>query len=96
MSARRDLAFRGADGVRWTVRVQLPGASNAMVVFQHPDPLARSDRYAWWLNAGPEARDVTARLDTKAVLAGLDDGVLRGLFARSMPVHSTTPRFEPG
>ena len=93
-SARR--AFRGPDGTAWIVEVRSPGASNAMVVFLHPDPLSRQDRYAWWLTNGPQAHDVTARLVAKTVLDGLDDRTLLRLYRKSMAVDSRVPRFEPG
>ncbi|MDF1504162.1 hypothetical protein [Roseisolibacter sp. H3M3-2] len=89
-------AFRAPDGTRWDVEVRAPGASNAMVVFQHPDPLSRQDRYAWYVTDGPEARSVTARLSAEAVLRQLDERALARLFRKSMPVDSRVPRFEPG
>ena len=100
MSARggRGLAhFRAPDGVAWTVEVRAPGSTNAMVVFGHPDRGLHADRYAWWVTTGPEARDVTARLDPAAVHAGLDEATLRQLFLRSIPLESRrAPHFEPG
>jgi len=79
--------FRAVDGVVWKVDVTLPGASNAMVVFRHPDgATSRLDRYNWYLSSGPEARNVTARLSTQAVLASLDDAAIARLFQRSMAV----------
>jgi hypothetical protein len=89
-------AVRGPDGLTWTVEVRAPGTTNAMVVFHHPDPLKRATRYAWWVTGGPEARDVTGRLDPASVLAALDDAALLRLFRRSMPVESQVPRFETG
>ncbi len=88
--------FRAPDGATWIAEVRSPGASNAMVVFLHPDPLARGDRYAWWITTGPEARSVTARLEAADVLAQLDDRALLRLFRKSMSMHSEVPRFEPG
>jgi hypothetical protein len=77
--------FRGPDGVAWQVDVRAPGASNAMVVFRHPDPRATvAHRYAWYLHDGPEARSVTARLDPRRLLAQLTDAQLVRLFRRSM------------
>ena len=93
-SARR--AFRMPDGVTWTAEVRSPGASNAMVVFLHPDGTGRRNRYAWWISHASEARDVTARLAAATVLGQLDDAALLKLWRRSMPVDSTIPRFEPG
>jgi hypothetical protein len=86
------MTFRSQDGVLWTVKVDLPGSSNAMVVFRHPDGASsRKDRYNWYLSHGPEARSVTARLDKDAVLASLNDTTLAQLFRRSMPVSRVDP-----
>ena len=85
--------FRAPDGAEWQVAVRMPGASNAMVMFQ--DRGGR-DRYAWYLNSGIEARDVTARLDPEAVLASLGDDQLTRLFRRSMAVSRPVPAVEPG
>ena len=93
-SARR--AFRSPDGTAWTVEVRSPGASNAMVVFLHPDPLSRQDRYAWWLTDGPQASDVQGRLVAQTVLDQLDERTLIRLLRKSMAVDSQVPRFEPG
>lgn len=93
-NARRP--YRTADGADWTVEVRAPGASQVMVVFQHPDRTRSAlDRYAWWANPGPEAEDVTARLIPAQVLRGLDDAALADLFRRSIPIAAQTPRFEP-
>ncbi len=90
-------AFRAPDGLAWTVVVQTPGASNAVVVFRHPDRArSASDRYATWVSRAPEASDVTARLTPAAVLAELADADLVQLFRKSIPIASQTPRFEPG
>ena len=81
------LTYRSQDGVLWKVRVELPGSSNAMVVFRHPDGgSSRKDRYNWYLSDGPESRSVTARLDKDTVLAALSEPVLAQLFRRSMSV----------
>jgi hypothetical protein len=93
-SARR--AFRAPDGTTWTVEVRAPGASNAMVVFLHPDPTSRQDRYNWYLAQGPEADDTSSRLSSAAVLKMLDDRALLRLYRKSMAVDSHVPRFEPG
>jgi hypothetical protein len=80
-------SFRSADGLRWIVDVDLPGSSNAMVLFRHPDGAsARLDRYNWYLSHGPEARSVTARLSPEKVLEGLTDEDLATLYRRSMRV----------
>ena len=78
--------FRSADGTSWNVAVQLPGASNAMVVFRYPGS-SHLDRYAWFLANGPEARNVTARLPAGTVMDALDDATLGRLFRRSMPIR---------
>lgn len=90
--------FQSADGVRWGVEVQSPGASNAMVVFHHPNGrTARFDRYAWAQLDRPEALNVTARLDPAGVLDSLTDRDLTRLFRRSMRISaSATPLAASG
>jgi hypothetical protein len=89
-------AFTSQDGTSWKVEVRSPSASNAMVVFVHPDPQSSMrNRYAWWLSDGPESRDVTARLTPKTVLDALTDADVAEMFRRSMPISSQVPRFEP-
>jgi len=79
--------FRSPDGTEWGVDVVLPGSSNAMVMFRHPDgATSRRDRYNWFISTGPEARSVTTRLSPKTVLAGLDPATIARLFSRSMAV----------
>jgi hypothetical protein len=79
--------YRAPDGVEWKVQVTLPGSSNIMVIFRHPDgDSSHSDRYNWWISKGPEARSVTARLSPERVIDQIDDGSLARLFGRSMPV----------
>jgi hypothetical protein len=86
--------FESPDGIRWGVEIAVPGASNAMVVFRHPDGrTARLDRYNWFISTGPEARSVTSRLAPKKVMETIDDAMLARLFARSMPV--SRPAIEP-
>ena len=81
--------FTAPDGTAWTVDVRSPGSSNAMVVFRHPDHRTSGlDRYAWYINGGAEAHDVTARLDRKAVLKSLGELDIQRLFRRSMPVSA--------
>jgi hypothetical protein len=81
--------FKAPDGTRWGVEVQLPGASNALVVFHHPaGGSARLDRYAWHLWQGPEARSVTANLSARTVLDSLSDAEVADLFRRSMPISA--------
>ena len=80
-------SWRSPDGISWLVDVDLPGSSNAMVIFRHPDGgSARLDRYNWFLSNGPEARSVTARLTPKLVLDSLSDADIARLFRRSMSV----------
>ena len=87
--------FDAPDGTRYGVSVSNPGASNAIVVFRHPNgDAASNDRYAWFINQGPEARSVTARLKKKDVLDGLSDVDLARLFRRSMPVTTGRPSYN--
>jgi hypothetical protein len=80
-------SFRAPDGVVWGVTVNLPGSSNAMVIFRHPSGASsRLDRYNWFISHGPESRSVTARLSPAKVLESLNDEELARLFRRSMPV----------
>lgn len=80
------------DGTIWTVDVQSPGSSNAMIMFRHPDGrTSRLDRYNWIITNGPESRSVTARLESGRVLDSLDQTTIARLFARSMPVSRPDP-----
>jgi hypothetical protein len=80
------------DGTVWTVDVQSPGSSNAMIVFRHPDGRSsRLDRYNWVITNGPESRSVTSRLVPEDVLDSLDDATIARLFARSMSVSRPDP-----
>jgi len=79
--------YRSPDGIVWKVKVALPGSSNAMVIYRHPNgQSARLDRYNWFLSHGPEARSVTSRLSPDRVLESLTDDDLALLFRRSMPI----------
>lgn len=79
--------YRGSDGIEWKVEVALPGSSNVMVLFRHPDGRSSSmDRYNWFISTGPEARSVTSRLSPERVMDQIDDASLGRLFGRSMPV----------
>jgi hypothetical protein len=79
--------FQATDGVRWGVEVMLPGASHAMVVFRHPNGrTSRLDRYAWRNLDGPEARNVTARVDAGDVLERLTESDIALHFRRSMRI----------
>jgi hypothetical protein len=82
-------SYTGPDGTNWIVQVMLPGATNAMIVFEHPDgSTSRRDRYNWVNIAGPGARNVTSRADSSAVLRELTAAQIALLFRRSMPVSS--------
>lgn len=93
MSSRRRRAplriFQSPEGMRWSVEVTVPSSSNAMVYYRHPDGAsARKDRYAWYISHGPEARNVTARMNPSRVLESLTDQDLARLYRRSMPVSA--------
>lgn len=91
--ARQIRPFRGPDGTNWGVEVQVPGASNAMIVFHHPGgKTARLDRYAWEIWDGPESRSVTSRVSVDKIMQTLTDEKLAALFRRSMPVSSQWSR----
>jgi hypothetical protein len=87
--ARQIRPFRGPDGTNWGVEVQVPGASNAMIVFHHPGgKTARLDRYAWDIWTGPESRSVTSRVAPERVMQSLTDEKLTLLLRRSMLVSN--------
>jgi len=84
--------WRSPDGIDWAVDVDLPGSSNAMVIFRHPNGAsARLDRYNWYLSNGPEARSVTSHLSKSKVLDSLDDQALARLYRRSMRISRPDP-----
>jgi len=88
----RPRTWRSPDGVLWVVDVDVPGSSNAMVLFLHPGgKTARLDRYAWYISNGPEARSVTSRLPKKKVLESLTDEDLERLYRRSMKISRPDP-----
>lgn len=90
--AKNAKTYTAPDGTSWTVSVQSPGSSNAMIVFRHPDGRSsRLDRYNWIISRGPESRSVTARLDPEKILEGLDAGTIMRLFQRSMSVSRRDP-----
>ena len=92
MSKRARRTFRTADGVLWGVEIDLPGSSNAMIIFRHPDrKSARQDRYNWVISSAPESRSVTSRLEPARVLEGLDDAEIAALFRRSMKISRPDP-----
>jgi hypothetical protein len=79
--------YRSTDGTVWRVKVSNVGASNAVVLFQHPDGgTTRKDRYNWYISKGPEAKSVTGRLDPAKVADSLTGEDVEALFRRSMPV----------
>ena len=85
-------SWRSPDGINWLVDVDLPGSSNAMVIFRHPDGAsARLDRYNWFLSNGPEARSVTSHLSKSKVLESLDDIAIARLYRRSMRISRPDP-----
>jgi hypothetical protein len=85
-------SWRSPDGIDWVVDVDLPGSSNAMVVFRHPGGAsARLDRYNWFISNGPEARSVTSHLSKSKVLESLDDLALARLYRRSMRISRPDP-----
>ena len=86
--------FRSPDGITWRVDVTNPGASNAIVLFRYPDHKARKDRYAWYLARGPEARNVTGRLDPTAVLQALSERDLQRLYRTSFGVSEDRPGYN--
>jgi hypothetical protein len=86
------LNFQAPDGTEYTVQVMVPSASNAVVFFRHPEGQhVRLDRYNWFLSQGPEALNVTSRLDPSLVEEKLDQAALARLFRRSMPVWRPDP-----
>jgi hypothetical protein len=94
--ATKTKAHTSPDGTTWTVSVQSPGSSNAMIVFRHPDGgSSRLDRYNWVISHGPESRSVTSRLSPDKVLEQLDAGTITRLFQRSMPVSRQSPFGAP-
>jgi hypothetical protein len=85
-------SWHSPDGIDWVVDVDLPGSSNAMVIFRHPDGAsARLDRYNWFISNGPEARSVTSHLSKSKVLESLDDLALARLYRRSMRISRPDP-----
>jgi hypothetical protein len=95
MSKKSRRTYTASDGTVWGVEVDLPGSSNAMIIFRHPDGgTARRDRYNWVISNGPEARSVTSRLEPERVMRGLDDDEIAALFRRSMRVSAPATLLE--
>jgi hypothetical protein len=91
--ARQIKPFRGPDGTNWGVEVQVPGASNAMIVFHHPGgKTARLDRYAWEIWNGPESRSVTSRVSVEKIMQQLTEKRMGALFKQSMPISNEASR----
>ncbi len=91
--ARQMKPFRGPDGTNWGVEVQVPGASNAMIVFHHPGgKTARLDRYAWEIWNGPESRSVTSRVSVDKIMQQLTDERMQTLFNQSMAISNEASR----
>ena len=58
-----------------------------MIVFRHPNGrTSRLDRYAWRNIDGPEARNVTARVDADDILERLTEDDIAKHFRRSMRI----------
>ena len=90
--ARTIKPFRSPDGTNWGVEVQVPGASNAMIVFHHPSgKTSRLDRYAWEIWNGPESGNVTSRVSREKVMQSLTPEKLQLLFRRAMPISNPRP-----
>jgi len=84
--------WRAPDGTDWYIDVDLPGSSNAMVIFRHPHGASsRLDRYNWFISTGPEARSVTSHLSKAKVLEGLSETDLVRLYRRSMKISRPDP-----
>ncbi len=93
--ARKLRPFTSLDGTNWGVEVQVPGSSNATIVFHHPGGLtARLDRYAAFIWNGPEARSVTSRVSAEKVMSALTSEKLALLFRKSVPVAPAFPGLE--
>ena len=84
--------WQSPEGINWVIDVDLPGSSNAMVIFRHPSgKSARLDRYNWFISNGPEARSVTSRLSKIKILDSLNEKELVALYRRSMKVSRPDP-----
>jgi hypothetical protein len=95
VSKKAKRTYRAPNGVVWGVEIDLPGSSNAMIIFRHPDRgSSGQDRYNWVISTGPEARSVTSRLDPARVMEGLDDEEIAALFRRAMRITAPATLLE--
>ena len=86
--------FRSPDGIEWSVEVEMPTHSNALVIFRHPTAeTGRLNRYAWVNARVPQAADPRGRLQPGDVLRGLTERDLGRLFRRSMPIETVRPSY---
>ena len=84
--------WQSPEGINWVIDVDLPGSSNAMVIFRHPGAAnGRLDRYTWFISNGPEARSVTSRLSKDKIIEGLSDAELSRLYRRAMSISRPDP-----
>jgi hypothetical protein len=84
--------WQSPDGINWVIDIDLPGSSNAMVIFRHPGHKnGRLDKYNWFISNGPEARSVTSRLTKAKVLEALTDVDLAKLYKRAMNISRPDP-----
>lgn len=90
-------AYRSPDGVEWTLEVELPGTTSALVLFRHPDGRsARQDRYNWYQAQPDQIPGGGHRVRPADVLASLTDAQIAMLYRRSMRVSSADdPRGIP-
>jgi len=79
--------WQSPEGINWVIDVDLPGSSNAMVIFRHPGRAdGRLDKYNWFISNGPEARSVTSHLSKAKILEALGERELSTLYRRSMRI----------
>jgi hypothetical protein len=84
--------WQSPEGINWVIDVDLPGSSNAMVIFRHPGGAnGRLDKYNWFISNGPESRSVTSRLTKQKVLDSLTDTDIRKLYRRAMNISRPDP-----
>ena len=96
MSIKDMKSYQTPDGTLWGVEVQLAGSSSANVIFHHPDPsTSRKDRYVRFDWRGPEAADVSERLDPAKLRSALSATVIADLFQRSSPIGFGAPALAP-